>query len=897
LYATLCRFQALLIIVLSSARAFQTPILGVCLGLHKGHFIFYTSTGHYSTDLQYLSNSISVNSFMTPNELQPLVDAIPELADLQTLVPPPEAGRPVFDKMAGFLAQADAVHRDNMATFDNVSNLLGDSARRKFLPLDTIAQVLLPPALKTDGRFSAAALYAVHRAMLSDDYAVSPLRGAFQSYTYDITSIQDVRTVKNIEVMFHQLIELAGKPESSRASLLAVNALGRFIQKARSAVQKNRTRRGHSTVGVLSPERSEKGVPLPEWNADDLEALRFLYMWACQSRFPKTTHLNAIGSGILRFIGLYNDVQFLDGNAGFTLLQELGWIAPWDLRVRHSYQQPGTVVSRHGSLIRQEWEFGEFAREDIAKNYRHDWGSLKAYVIDNVGTLVKDDGISLEPTDKAGEYWVRIHVADPTSRLPHDTRLAKDAQNVFSSSYVPWHSFGLFWDEEVARNFSLGPGKLCLTLSALVNEQGDMLDYDIRPARIRNVVHTTHDQVVSIVPKLSVVEEEPESAGSGVTIEVGKAEPPLPMGEDIITAEKFSKAEKDELNALARLGAALRRRRFETGMEEFRQTGQPSQVHVGFENTTQVPSGTHVRRSTVWKGDPYITIQSAGAGKAPDRDYVVEEAMVLAGRVAAKWANDRRIPIFHHSTPDANQNAEHIKKFISEYAIPAMRDRSNFVRERGLHVATLRKLIGSPGVTLDPEPYFNMGVDMYSKVTSPLRRYVDLVAHWQIHSALAEEHRLGRSLSGEDCSAADFLPFSRGDLNKMLPDIIHRNTIHGAIERNANKEWIRQGLIRAHHFKEAKLPSTFTFTVVDSSRVQGVPALDGSLDLFEQEGRMFVEDMDGFGRIRDVEVGDQFEVRINEIRPEVGVPIRVVPVRKLEPEAPLARSSLTVAIE
>jgi exoribonuclease II len=88
---------------------------------------------------------------------------------------------------------------------------------------------------------------------------------------------------------------------------------------------------------------------------------------------------------------------------------------------------------------------------------------------------------------------------------------------------------------------------------------------------------------------------------------------------------------------------------------------------------------------------------------SPSRQLVAE-LMVLSNYAAARWAADHRVPIIYRVQPSV-----------------------------GGEFATQR-----PRLSLHPELHAGVGLDYYAQVSSPIRRYMDLVLQRQLLAALAE---------------------------------------------------------------------------------------------------------------------------------------------------------------
>ncbi|GAB4537696.1 MAG: RNB domain-containing ribonuclease [Anaerolineae bacterium] len=98
------------------------------------------------------------------------------------------------------------------------------------------------------------------------------------------------------------------------------------------------------------------------------------------------------------------------------------------------------------------------------------------------------------------------------------------------------------------------------------------------------------------------------------------------------------------------------------------------------------------------------------------RDMVLE-AMLMAGEAAARYARHKDIP-FPFTTQDP----------------PDIQDRPQEGDMAGMFA--LRRALKPATYTSVPAPHAGLGLELYAQVTSPLRRYLDLVAHQQLRAHL-----------------------------------------------------------------------------------------------------------------------------------------------------------------
>ena len=103
--------------------------------------------------------------------------------------------------------------------------------------------------------------------------------------------------------------------------------------------------------------------------------------------------------------------------------------------------------------------------------------------------------------------------------------------------------------------------------------------------------------------------------------------------------------------------------------------------------------------------------------KTPSRD-VVADAMVMAGEAVARFAQEHElaIPFAMQPPPDSIQQPETLAEMYA-----------------------YRRCFKASRMVLAPEPHAGLGLSSYSRCTSPLRRYADLVVHQQLRAFLRGE--------------------------------------------------------------------------------------------------------------------------------------------------------------
>jgi exoribonuclease-2 len=105
---------------------------------------------------------------------------------------------------------------------------------------------------------------------------------------------------------------------------------------------------------------------------------------------------------------------------------------------------------------------------------------------------------------------------------------------------------------------------------------------------------------------------------------------------------------------------------------------------------------------------------------------LVREAMLMAGEAAAGYAsaNDIPFPFVIQEAPDEERLVDRLRGETPSPGTLA-------------HKYALRRISQRSQVRVKPSPHAGVGLLNYSRVTSPLRRYLDLAAHQQLRGFLA----------------------------------------------------------------------------------------------------------------------------------------------------------------
>ncbi|MFC2026338.1 ribonuclease catalytic domain-containing protein, partial [Chloroflexota bacterium] len=157
---------------------------------------------------------------------------------------------------------------------------------------------------------------------------------------------------------------------------------------------------------------------------------------------------------------------------------------------------------------------------------------------------------------------------------------------------------------------------------------------------------------------------------------------------------------------------------------------------------------------------------------------IVREAMILAGEAAAKFAIENQIPF-----PFATQEPPDIDSMADFFQDP-----SSSSIDLAAQFA-IRRVLKRSKVTSQPSVHAGVGLAAYSRTTSPLRRYLDLVVHQQIRAYLNERALVGEQELLERVGSSEAITSSA---NQVM-GLSRRHWI--LVYLIQNPEWSGQGVL------------------------------------------------------------------------------------------------------
>jgi exoribonuclease-2 len=318
---------------------------------------------------------------------------------------------------------------------------------------------------------------------------------------------------------------------------------------------------------------------------------------------------------------------------------------------------------------------------------RRDLTALVSLAIDNPWSDDPDDAVSIE--ESGGRRILYVHVADPASSVAADSRCEREARDRGVTLYLPEGSFRMLSEAELPY-FALGLREKspALTFKVTLNTAGEIEDTEIFPSLVQ-------------VRRLTY----------------GKADELL----DLVSANADSPPDTSARNSDAALAAVMR------SLDVMAERNMRRRACAGAINI-ELPE------AHIFLADGQVAIEPIPLYRSAD---IVRECMLLAGEASARWVTARGF--------ESSGVAGLAFPFVSQETGDMPVD----VPDGYAGSYQLRRCMRPRTVSLRPAPHWGLGLDSYTQVTSPLRRYTDLLAHMQIRAVL----RGTPPLSAEEVSA------------------------------------------------------------------------------------------------------------------------------------------------
>ncbi len=166
--------------------------------------------------------------------------------------------------------------------------------------------------------------------------------------------------------------------------------------------------------------------------------------------------------------------------------------------------------------------------------------------------------------------------------------------------------------------------------------------------------------------------------------------------------------------------------------------------------------GIHMPEAVIKvQNDDEITINVLD--DSPARQLVAE-MMILAGEVAGRYGQTHQIPLAYRGQPQPELPSD--EELLQLPAGP-------------VRFCAMRRCMPKSEMSITPLRHAGLGLEIYTQVTSPIRRYTDLLAHFQLKAHLR----------------GDPLPFSAEQLQEVMLSVTTAAYEATQVERQTNRYW------------------------------------------------------------------------------------------------------------
>lgn len=809
---------------------------------------FYNANGNWricsNAELDYVIKGFA------PNELvEPLLPWFPEgetvaNTDLQLT---PEGGLPrplgasLLRMLGNFKSHILKFYREHSQILDNLHEIVADDAEVICLSLEDLTMTALGI---NESELTSVNMFAVHQAVRQQPFFIEKDSSSLFSRMYIVQPKRIATIVKKVVDWTHEHQEHCVRAIMRKETPGSKDhPMHQFITKAQRLIRLSRKVRSPTIMSSVGPSSQRflpgqdgkpstfREIATENFNANDQIIIEYLQLFSVPAIVMPSGTLRSTATHIMRATGMYNTLGLSEASTRL-LLQELGVISPWEnLYPLDQY----LMLPGHGMSLLKEMELEEVEAscgnltaekmQDSMQHMRKDWGDLPVYCVDDVTAQEIDDGVSLEHIPGSHDaFWIHIHVANPTAFIEHDDPIMRYAASRILTTYIPERTYPMLPKALTEPHFSLAAGRPVLTFSAKMNLRGEILDSDVKNGRIHNVINITHKTLRDFFDPDSENSPEPLTIGGNFT------NPTIPEGKKI--QQRLRPEDKDKFNIMRRLMLAFRNTRRKNGAMDLTPLSPDTSVSVQAGNAPLAPYELQATHGRYYLGDPIIRLdmQSYDPYEVRDesRDNLISLIMNLAGYISGQFCAARNIPAVYDGT-----------WYDPEYGRVTSKNLDEFGGE-GFYELSAPLTYSS---TI-PTKHHTLGLDTYIKSTSPLRRYTDVIAHYQIEAALRFEHEHGRQfdalVDSPDPAGANFaesevglaetdpveshneptnnethptpaslLPFPKSYIDAHLLYAQPLRSRLRQLDNYSSQHWACMLLFRAYYFSECALPATF----------------------------------------------------------------------------------------
>ncbi|KAJ7455213.1 hypothetical protein B0H11DRAFT_1926104 [Mycena galericulata] len=598
-------------------------------------------------------------------------------------------------------------------------------------------------------------LFAAHKYLMERPQYFVANHSYRRTQSFDVRPASHVENMKTVRKWSHQ----------------EDGPLQAFARRALPIISANRKLHSETRNDTPSQHRAEH-----TWTPEDITIITFLHQSFQPYRSIQRDPYSLGQSAIMR--QLEPDAAVDDHQIHMALI-DLGVYAPWqdifslrrilnldqdDPETSPQAQATDALVQRSLATPPRSEPLGpeDFYASDPLDHLRHDFGDMPIYVVDDVGAHELDDGVSVETIPgEPDSYWVHVHIADPASTIPPTHILAQRAAQQSQSAYFIHRSWPLFprslmYSGRPGFSLAAQTENRVLTFSSKINSSGDLVESVVRPGIARNFIKLSYDQVdIAVTGKIM---------SRFYPFSIPPASPPNPQLPD---------RQLKDLRTLFMIRDRMMKSRIDKGIFE------TNNELVNIENFVvpkDIQSPTLSESASEFRGFPHFdySVYTMNAIATSARGMVAE-GMKLACRTASRWCAEREVLVLRRIATPLEATPAGLEKLHS------LRDSLGFIDGGALAAYATHMPVAA--YSLSPGAHWSMAApegEGYMRATSPLRRYSDLIGHYQIYSAL-----LGKKPRFSAEYLQEYMEWLQADdrLKKRTQDLHTRSWVLMALKR------------------------------------------------------------------------------------------------------------------
>lgn len=684
----------------------------------------------------------------------------------------------ILEKVRAFSDESAKLYAVKRAKFDELYERLAFENESTTITLFEAAEEIFGTS------YGGQELYATHLALMGDGTKYMADRAVHRATsTFTVRSKADVTMIESVTRYVRKSIN---KDDSSKKrQSTGGEQLNSFIAKAQILIDRSRKNKEEN---LKNKGLSVKRVDVEDvvWEESDKFFIDYVKASVMKSG-SQTTPMEGLVPSILRATERYTGV--LDGVTGYQFMTEIGAWSPWEnLALRqNNITFPGYGTSKLADEDEERFVKADTLEavekmdlKDCMKDIRKDWGDLEVYCIDDASAHEIDDGVSLERVSDT-ENWVHVHIANPTAFLPQNHWLSDVAFRRKQSLYLPERVYPML-PVSLTEVLGMGPNRGVITISAKVSKEGEILDYNVQAGFVRNVKRFTYNAIAEALG---------QPHKQLATYEFGK----LPERAREPPKANFTEKQLADFKTLSEIAVACRTRRVRDGLVECSTPSYDVSIYDGLDSPIHPLDSP---QPFLYRGHPSVRLTVDHEQQRGVSQFLIAEMMQLANNVTARFCKKNNIAAPFRVMEYDYERSDLVKHFIDEI-LPARDEFGRLNFELGLRYMMF---VGQTRLNVSSKPHRLLGFeDGYVRATSPLRRYSDMIAHWQIQA-----HLLGKS------------PRTHKQLSSLIPEMDRGERLAQFTNKDSKRFWGTVGIGRMMESDESGLPESMEFMVMEKQK-------------------------------------------------------------------------------